>query len=67
VLRGYSHGSARVRARHSQGHLLTRTQLCSNGAHCGARRGMRAARTHRIIRKLSADSAAGIVPSSKFE
>ncbi len=50
---------------HAQGCLRTPTGRCS---HAAARRGIaRAGRAHRELSSLSADSAAGMVPSSEFE
>jgi len=64
VRRGDAHGRATVRAdarRGAHGHQGAGARTHARGA------ALRAWRAHRKLSKLSADSAAGIVPSSEFE
>jgi hypothetical protein len=65
VRRGHAHGSAAVRAGARSGaHRHQRAGARTPAHGRGIARGRRA---HRTLSKLSADSAAGIVPSSEFE
>jgi hypothetical protein len=64
VRRGHAHGSATVRARIRRGAYGHQRAGARTHAQAAA---SRARRAHRKLNKLSADSAAGIVPSSEFE